>query len=105
MTENICTIEVKDKKLRIMYNKQQYGLHTIFSSDERIKEYILNHLEDAFFDAVRLEEDGTYYLNIASAADFGAFEWEKNEVLLKQQLDIFTPIIQLFVIYAMTKRL
>lgn len=105
MTEIIFTVEVKDKKLRVIYSKQEYGLYSFFSSDDRIKDYILNHIEEAFFDAVALEEDGVYSINIASVSDFGAFEWKNAPELLHKQLSIFMPVIQKFVEDVVTEKI
>ena len=105
MIEPICTIEVKGKKLHVFYNKQYRGLYSFFSSDGRVEEYINNNIENAFFEAINTEEDGTYSLNIASILNFGAFEWKNAGDILHRQLNIFMPIIQKFVEEAVAERL
>jgi hypothetical protein len=105
MTEIIFTVEIKDKKLHVIYNKQRYGLHSFFSSEERVERYILNHLEDALLEAVSLQEDGSYCINIASVENFGAFEWKCAGDILHRQLSIYMPIIQKFVEDVVTEKI
>ena len=77
MTELISTIKIGNKELNVIYNKQEYGLYNLYSSDDRIKTYITDYPEEALFDAINIGSDGAYVINIASVEDFGAFEWEK----------------------------
>ena len=95
--KEISTITANGKQLRVIYSKQEQGLHLSFSSDERIREYIFRNTEEAFCESVTVDDEGTYWLNIASTEDFGAFEWKSMPELLDKQLSIFMPIIQKFI--------
>ena len=97
MTELISTIKIGNKELNVIYNKQEYGLYNLYSSDDGIKTYITDYPEEALFNAINIGSDGTYVINIASVADFGAFEWKDNYTLLHRQLEIYMPIIQAFI--------
>jgi len=90
------------KKLSVIYNKMYGGLHMFFSADSRMYDYIHNHTEEAFYDAIVDIENGEYVLNIASTMNFGAFEWKSEKMLLESQLNIFMPIIQKFMFDALT---
>lgn len=101
----ICTLEVNGKKLFVIYSKRHYGLYSLFSADKRMYQYIQDNREDAFYSAIDAKDSNNYVLNIASTNDFGYFEWKNNITLLNYQLDIFAPIIQMFITEATAERL
>lgn len=92
-------------KLIVIYNKLQGGLYSFFSSDKRMYEYIQNNLEEAFVDAIRYKGESTFILNVASTENFGAFDWKNAEDILDRQLNLFMPIIQKFMVSALTETL
>jgi hypothetical protein len=81
------------------------GLHQLFTSDVEMKDYILQDTEKAFYSAINMQDDYVFSLNIASAEDFGAFDLENAKDLLNKQLLIFIPIIQKFIVDALTDTL
>jgi hypothetical protein len=92
-------------KLIVIYNKLQGGLYSCFSSDKRMYEYIQNNLEEAFVDAIKYEGNNTFILNISSTENFGAFDWKNAKELLERQFRMFMPIIQKFMVDALTDSL
>lgn len=92
-------------RLVIIYDKQQFGLFSFFSSDKRVGDYIFNNTESAFYEAIKEHSPGIYVLNIASVENFGAFDWKNAKDLLNKQLQIFMPIIQKFMADALTDSL
>lgn len=101
--EVIFKIEVKDKKLFVIYNKQKEGLYSYFSSDKNMYEYAHKNNEEAFADAIHEVDENTYILNIASTENFGAFEWKYAKDIADRQLSIFMPIIQRFIASSLTE--
>ncbi len=98
----LFTISVGQYKLLILYDKTQDGLYQYFSSDSRMKEYISSHLSEAFLSALHYHDEGSYILNIASTEDLGAFDWKNERGFLSRQLHIFMPIMQEFILNAIT---
>lgn len=89
-------------RLLLLYDKRGNGLHNFFSSDERVANYIKRDIDAAFYDAIKGYSDYVYVLNIASVENFGAFEWKNAKDILDRQLRIFMPIIQKFMVDALT---
>ena len=92
-------------RIVIIYDKEKYGLHQLLPSDDKMQKYIQLNLSDAFNDAVILYQEGIYLLNIASVETFGAFDWKNTKDILDRQLKIFMPIIQKFMVDALTDSL
>lgn len=92
-------------RIVIIYDKEKYGLHQLFPSDDMIEKYVQSNLIDAFNNAVAIYKEGIYLLNIASVENFGAFEWKNAKDILDKQLKIFMPIIQKFMADALTNSL
>lgn len=101
----ITQIAVKDKTLIVFYDKLHYGLFAKFKSDRDIENYIHNHLNSAFNDAVFKKKNSPYFLNIASTENLGAFEWKNEKPLLDYMMGIYMPIIQKFIVDARTDSL
>jgi len=57
--EELPTITANGKQLRVIYSKQEQGLYLSFSSDEKIREYILRNTEEAFCESVTVDDEGT----------------------------------------------
>lgn len=89
-------------RLLLIYDKVSEGLHQLFTSDAEMKDYILQDTEKAFYSAINTQDDYVFSLNIASTEDFGAFDLENAKDLLNKQLLIFIPIIQKFIVNALT---
>lgn len=89
-------------RLLLIYDKKSEGLHQLFTSEAEIKDYILQDTEKAFYSAIKIQNEYVFSLNIASTEDFGAFDWENAKELLNKQLLIFMPIIQKFIVDALT---
>ena len=102
---SIYEISTGKYKLIVIYNKLQGGLYSCFSSDKRMYEYIQNNLEEAFADTIRYEGDNSFILNVASTENFGYFDWKNAKDILDRQLHIFMPIIQKFMVDALTDNL
>lgn len=92
-------------RLLLMYDKDLEGLHRLFTSDKKMKDYILQNIDEAFQSAVKIQDEYVLMLNIASTENFGAFDWKHAEGILNTQLYIFMPIIQKFIADALTDRL
>ena len=92
-------------RIVLIYDKMQYGLHQKFMSDAYVAKYINSYTEEAFKEAVRPYKPYIYVLNIASVENFGAFSWDKAGDLLHKQLTIYMPIIQKFMVDALTDTL
>ena len=67
--EELSTITANGKQIRVIYSKQEQGLHLSFSSDEKIREYILRNTEEAFCESVTVDDEGTYWLKGAKLPD------------------------------------
>ena len=83
--------------LHIVYDKRETGLHTVFSSDSQIYDYINTNIEMALMEAIDKVDSVNYCLNIASTEDFGYFKWKDNRTLFDRQIKIFQPIIDKFI--------
>lgn len=75
------------------------------SSDKHMYDYIQKDVERAFINGVQKVEDKAYLLNIASTEDFGAFEWKNAKDIIDRQLTVFMPIVQKFMVSALSKTL
>lgn len=93
----VTQVTVKDKTLVVFYDQLEYGLFSKFSSDNEVKNYITNNLEEAFDNAVFKKKNAPYFLNIASVEKLGVFKWEGSKLHLNKMLDIYMPIIQKFI--------
>ena len=101
--ESISNIRIGNKKLIVIYNKVKDSLSYYFKSDEDMKNYIANNMDDVFNRFVEKKSKEEYILNIASTENFGAFDdWKGMQSLLDRQLSAFMPIIQKFILYANT---
>lgn len=89
---------LRDCDAPMLYGKEE---------DERIRKYIPNNVEIAFYQAIDKYDDYIYVLNIATHECFGNFSWAEgwSKDLLNQQLDTFMPIIQKFIADAVTNSL
>lgn len=92
-------------RLIVIYDKKREGLHNLFSSDESIKDHIAHSLDRAFEAALCKHLPYIYILNIASTDNFGAFSLSKEKDLVEKQLKLYMPIIQKFMIDALTDKL
>lgn len=103
----ISQITIKDKVLIIFYDQLVYGLFSKFNTDDEVKTYIEESLENAFQESILKKNNSPYLLNIASTEKFGAFPWEGGwpKQYLNKQLSIFMPIIQKFIADALTDKL
>lgn len=102
--DELYNISVNNKRLCIVYNKSIGGLFRNYSSDKLMYNYIRTHTKEALQLAIHKESDELYVLNIASTQDFGFIEWKYSQDILHRQLDIFMPIIQMFMEYALTNK-
>ena len=100
--EILYSIKAGNASLNIIYDKMEYGLYSLFSSDERMEKYICENVETAFYDSICKQEDETFLLNIASTEDFSFFEWKHAKNLLQRQLGMFMPVIEKFMEDALT---
>ena len=103
--EPLFKINIKDQQLFVIYNKLREGLHNYFSSDRSMYEYIQQNPAEALIHAIQKVDEKIYLLNIASTQEFGAFEWKCAKDIADRQLTIFIPIIQRFMVAAMTESL
>lgn len=101
----VTQVTVKNKTLVVFYDQLEYGLFSKFSSDNDVKDYINNNLEEAFDSAVFKKKNAPYFLNIASVEKLGAFKWEGNKLHLNTLLGIYMPIIQKFIADALSNSL
>lgn len=96
-------IKVGDNTLIVYYAQMCGGLYNKFSSsDGSIENFINNHLEMAFDFAVQRSGENVYRLNITSSDRFSNFKWSEAwaKDLLAEQLRIYFPIIQKFIVDA-----
>lgn len=106
MMKELYTINANDKQLRLIYSKREAGLFEYHSSDKAMYAFTHEQTEKAFLLAVSKEADNLYELNIASTENFSMFDgWKSATALLHRQLDIFMPIIQKFMEYALTNQI
>ena len=70
-----------------------------------MKDYIERMLEEAFCDTIDCKGNNTFILDIASTQDFSAFERSNMKNLIDLQLSIFMPVIQKFIIEALTQNI
>lgn len=97
----LCVWSTGKYTLRIIYDVNKPHLTSSFSkySKENIQEYILQHTEEAFLSAIEKIDEDCYELNIASNFHFyGA----AGDDVYKRMLEIFMPIIQKFMVEALT---
>lgn len=102
MINPLYTITVKDIQLQVIYDKREMGLYRFFSADSRMYDYVQNSIDKAFYDAVYKVSPTEYCLNIASVEDFSTLDLKNERAFLEGQLTIFMPIIQRFMVYALT---
>ena len=98
----ITQVTVKDKTLVVFYDQLEYGLFSKFYSDNEVKNYIDSDLKEAFSNAVFKKKNTPYFLNIASVEKLGSFEWKDNGKHLNRMLSIYMPIIQKFIVDALS---
>lgn len=101
----MAQLTIKDKLLVVVYDKLQYGLFRYFSTDEDMKKFITEHIDEAFQRAVWKKEAEPYMLNIASTKNFSRFSWSGEKHFLDCQLHIFMPLIRKFITDAKTDTL
>lgn len=85
---------------------QEYSLGSCFESDEELANFIAANAEGAFKRAVKKHSDYIYVLNILTVKEYHYYR--TNYVCQKdmgKDLPIFMPIIQKFMIDALTDRL
>lgn len=102
-SEILYRVEAGGYILYVIYDKLLWGLYRCFSSDERVGDYVYEYTEDAFSEAIRIYDANSFVLNIASVLDFGAFvDNIPDKSIIDSQLNIFMPIIQKFMVDALT---
>lgn len=105
-SEILYRVKAKDVTLYIIYDKGKWGLHVIFDDDENILDYVFKNTKEAFDKALLKQDEHSYILNIASTEDFGAFEnGIPDKSILNYQIKSFMPIIQKFMVDALTDNL
>ena len=74
------------------------------TSDDMIRDDILHNTEECFYKAVKKFADYVYVLNISSASDIIVFNLNSkhSKELINQQITTFLPIIQKFIVDALT---
>lgn len=92
--ETLVTITHEEQTLTVVYNELN-GLRWLFSNDLRMENYIKEYPIIAFYSSV-IPYDNNYILNIARCGDLG--ELDKWNPIKKRQLEVFTPIIQKFIV-------
>ena len=106
MDSEIARICINNKKLVIVYDKEENSFSDFFKIDEEMQDYIINDIDEAFNHSIEKKSDELFILNIASTEDFGNFDdWKGMQSLLNRQLSIFMPIIQKFILYVNTGNL
>jgi len=96
-------ITINGKTLFVIWDKFYDGCHEMnFKNDMELHDFIVNNTEEIFSYAIKKKSDEDYILNIATIEDFSNFPWEGEWAmnLLRRQIDTFTPIIKLFMTYA-----
>ena len=105
MYNPITILKIKEVTLTVIYDKSYCGLHNYFSSDDRMCQFLKSNTDEAYLHSINKVDVNSYLLNIASTVNLGAFEWENEKELLNKQLSMFTPIINKFIIAALTNTL
>lgn len=106
IADNNFYLQLQNKKLIIVYSQSYPYLGSTFKSDEELATYILKDVESAYYKGIERVSDNTFVLNIASKESLGYFfgkegRWEYAS-LLNNMLTIFMPIIQKFMIEAVS---
>jgi|GEM_PF-2214132 len=97
-------ITINNKTLFVVWDKFFSGCHEMnFKDDNELRDVIVNNAEEIFPYSIEKKSDEDYILNIATIQNYSNFSWEGEWAmnLLKRQVDTFTPIIKLFMTYAM----
>jgi len=97
-------ITINGKTLFVVWDIDYGGCYQMnFKDDQEMRNFIANNTEEIFPYAIEKESDKNYILNIITIENFGAFPWESDWAmnLLKRQIETFTPIIKLFMNYAL----
>lgn len=101
----LCIWSTGKYTLKIIYDVNKPHFTSSFScleSDEDIRNYILNHTEKAFYSAIDKIDDTCYQLNIASRHHFYG---EAGDGIYKRMTETYMPIIQKFMVDALTDTL
>ena len=105
-SEILYRVKAKDVTLYIIYDKGKWGLHELFNDDEAVLDYVCKNTQEAYEKALIKHNGYSYILNVASTEDFGAFENDiPDKSLLDYQLSIYMPLIQKFMLDALTDSL
>ena len=105
MNNPLCSFTVRGIQLHIIYDKEKMGLYQLISSNSRMNDYVHNSTEKALYDAVYEVSPNEYCLNIASTENFNYLDLEYEAAFLESQLEIFMPLVQKFMVYALTGKL
>lgn len=94
-------VAVFDKTLTIFCNWSYPGIHSSFSTNEELKEFIDCNIESAFQRSILIGDVNHYYLNIAIPKGLGCFRdsdyiWSENTPTGICALRLYTPIINRF---------
>lgn len=100
----LCTWSTGIYTLYIIYDVNKPHLSSSFSihSKEKLKDYINNNVYEAFISAIDKIEEGCFQLNVASNSHYYGIA---GESVYTKMLDVFMPIIQKFMVDALTDNL
>lgn len=100
----LCAWSTGIYTLFIIYDINKFHLSSSFGvhSKENLKDYIKNNVDEAFISTIDKTEDGCFQLNIASDSHYYGIA---GELVYTKMLDVFMPIIQKFMVDALTDNL
>ena len=104
MPSLLCVWSTGKYTLNIIYDVNESRLSSNFPPlcKQNLKDYIDKNLEEAFISAIDKIGDGYYQLNIASTIHFHG---EAGDDFKLKMLNVFLPIIQKFMVDALTDNL
>lgn len=93
-------------RLILVYTGQEYSLASHFESDEVMQDFINKNIDNLFRKIIKKHDDYIYTLNVITVTELNDYH---NRFILKpyiqHALDVFMPIIQKFMVDALTDNL
>ena len=106
----IYQINIGVYRLAIVYGGEGwsgFNSYDLFSTDDELKDHITEHIVEVFRTVIHKYRGHIYVLNVCDNHRYPAFDWkgEWARALIDKQLSIFMPIIQKFMVDALTDNL
>lgn len=109
LVDNAFYIQAMDKQLILIYDRGCNGLCQSFRRDRDLSDYIQHNTDEAYCSSIEKIHDNKFVLNVALAENYGNFMQENgclaDKGIINRALAIFMPVIQRFMIEAISNTL